>query len=155
MGLKDTFTKYWPFLTINFVFSLSKPEAAIEGFFPLPKLIDSAVILYSPSFKALTSWATVAGSSAFGAVVAGAVDDVVAEFAAGVAAGFVVVGFVSEVVELFATIGVSSAAKAKLSWSYASIAATAENIAVADKTFNSVVFFILEIFSFVLYIIRY
>ena len=99
------------------------------------KFKASAVILYSPSFKALTSWATVAGSSALGAVVAGAVTNVVegaaAEFVAGVAdelvspvldagaVGCVVVGFVEEVV-VFATTGVSSAANAKLSWSYAS-----------------------------------
>ena len=106
------------------------------------------VILYSPSFKALTSWATVAGSSALG-VTGVAVADVVAgavvELAAGVAVvavGFAVFDeFVVEVV-VFATTGVSSAANAKLSWSYASIAATAEKIAVAYKTFNNVVFFI-------------
>ena len=88
----------------------------------------SAVILYSPSFKALTSCATVAGSSALGAVVAvaGVVAGAAAEFAAGVACelvspvvdagavGCVVVGFVEEVV-VFATTGVSSAANAKLS----------------------------------------
>ena len=126
------------------------------------------MILYSPSFKALTSWATVAGSSALGVVdaVAGVVAGAAAEFTAGVAdelvspvvdagaVGCVVVGCVVEVV-VFATTGVSSAANAKLSWSYASIAATAEKIAVADKTFNNVVFFILGIFSFILYIIRY
>ena len=50
--------------------------------------------------------------------------------------------FVVGVVVVFVTTGVSSAANAKLSWSYASIAATAEKIAVADKTFNNVVFFI-------------
>ena len=130
IGLNETFTEYSPFFTINFVFSLSIAAAAIEGRPSSWNFKASAVILYSPSFKALTSCATVAGSSALGAVVAGAVIDVVAgaaaEFAtrvAGelvspvvdvVAVGCVVVGFVVEVV-VFATTGVSSAANAKLS----------------------------------------
>ena len=161
IGLNETFTEYSPFFTINFVFSLSIAAAAIEGLPSSWNFKASAVILYSPSFKALTSWTTVAGSSAFGVTgagvaVAGVVAGAVVELVAGVAV--VAVGFaafdefVVEVV-VFATTGVSSAANAKLSWSYASIAATAENIAVADKTFNNVVFFILGIFSFILYII--
>ena len=129
IGLNETFTEYCPFFTINFVLSLSIAAAAIEGLPSASNFKASAVILYSPSFKALTSCATVAGSSALGAVVAGAVTDVVAgaaaEFAAGVAelvspvvdagaVGCVVVGFVEEVV-VFATTGVSSAANTKLS----------------------------------------
>ena len=130
IGLNETFTEYCPFFTINFVLSLSIAAAAIEGLPSASNFKASAVILYSPSFKALTSCATVAGSSALGAVVAGATTDVVAgaaaEFAAGVACelvspvvdacavGCVVVGFVEEVV-VFATTGVSSAANAKLS----------------------------------------
>ena len=79
-------------------------------------------------------------AAALGAVGAGVV---------AVAVGFSLFDeFVVEVV-VFATTGVSSAANAKLSWSYASIAATAEKIAVADKTFNNVVFFILGILSFI------
>ena len=145
IGLNETFTEYWPFFTINFVLSLSIAAAAIEGLPSSSNFKAAAVILYSPSFKALTSWATVAGSSALGVVVAGAgvVAGAVTEFAAGVAelvspvvdagvVGCVVVGFVVEVV-VFATTGVSSAANTKLSWSYASIAATAEKIAVAIR----------------------
>ena len=128
IGLNETFTEYSPFFTINFVFSLSIAAAAIEGRPSSWNFKASAVILYSPSFKALTSCATVAGSSALGAVVAvaGVVAEAATEFTAGVAdelvspvvdagaVGCVVVGFVEEVV-VFATTGVSSAANAKLS----------------------------------------
>ena len=164
IGLNVTFTEYWPFFTINFVLSLSIAAAAIEGSSPLPKLIASAVILYSPSFNALTSCGTVAGSSALWAGVvlvaaAGAVTEVagavvaVGGVAGATAAGVVAVGGVvgataAGVVAVGGVAGATaagvSAAKAKLSWSYASIAAIAENIAVADKTFNNVVFFILS-----------
>ena len=139
IGLNETFTEYWPFFTINFVLSLSIAAAAIDGWPSSWNFKASALILYSPSFKALTSWATVAGSSALGVTGAGVA---VAGVVVAVGAAVVVAGFAPVVdVELLATTGVS-AAKAKLSWSYASIAAIAENIAVADKTFNNVVFFI-------------
>ena len=77
----------------------------------MSKLIASAIILYSPSFNALTSCGTVAGSSVLGIAVAGIA-------AVGVAVVVGVVGVtavgVVAVAELLATTGVS-AAKAKLS----------------------------------------
>ena len=96
---------------------MSIASAAIEGSPSSWNFKASAVILYSPSFKALTSCATVAGSSALGVTGAGvAVAGVaVAGVVVAVGAAGVVVGFAPVVdVELLATTGVS-AAKAKLS----------------------------------------
>ena len=91
---------------------MSIASAAIEGSPSSWNFKASAVILYSPSFKALTSCATVAGSSALGVTGAGVA---VAGVVVAVGAAVVVAGFAPVVdVELLATTGVS-AAKAKLS----------------------------------------
>ena len=143
-------------------FSFSRRSASAFSFSSFSFSRRSASAFSSSSFSFSRRSASAFSFSAFSfsrrsASASGVVD--AEEFSAGVAV--VAVGFslfdefVLVVVELFATIGVSSAAKAKLSWSYDSIAAIAENIAVADKTFNNVVFFILGILSFNLYIIRY
>ena len=116
-------TEYFPSLTISLVSSAFMAAAAIEGP-PVAKLVAFTSIEYSPFLRFFTSCLAVAF------VTPGVL----------LVAALLVVGLFD-----VATTGFSSAANAKSSWSYASIAASAENIAVADSTFNKVLFFILNI----------
>ena len=122
-------TEYFPSLTISLVSSAFMAAAAIEGP-PVAKLVAFTSIEYSPFLRFFTSCLAVAFATPGVLLVA-----------ALLVVGLLVVAGLFDV----ATTGFSSAANAKSSWSYASIAASAENIAVADSTFNKVLFFILNI----------